>query len=680
VTPLLALHDLTVRYATETGPLTATRNVSFELTAGQALGIVGESGSGKTTIAGAILNLLGHGATIEGRILFEGVDLCSLGAKPRRRLLGRRIGAVFQDPFAALNPAMTIGRHIMEPLVAHLGLTPPAAFERACELLTDMQIDHPRRVAAAYPHQLSGGMRQRALLAAALACEPPLLILDEPTTALDVTLEAQILALLADLRRRKAVSLLFISHNLAVVREVCDELVVLYASQIVEQGAAADVLRHPQHPYTKGLIASLPRLAPAAREGRLQSIAGRMASLDRPPSGCFFHPRCPFAQPRCCTEVQSIADLGGRRVRCWKAAELGDWPIATATGAASSLVDRSAPLVRAIDLSKRFRTVSGLGALRIDASGRMPLLRYQPTWTKAVDAVSLSIAPGEVVGLVGESGCGKSTLGRLLLRLLDCSAGRVEFDGVDLRRLVSKPLRRFRQSAQIVFQNADSSLNPRLSVGEAIERPLVLFDSGPPSNRDRRVLELLDMVQLPRAFRARYPHQLSGGEKQRVAIARALATEPRFIVCAEPVSALDASVQATIINLMADLRDAFGLAYLFISHDLAVVAQLADRIAVMYRGGLCEIGSTADVLASPSHPYTRALLSSVPQITTDIAVSRARQLNPSATAIPAPTTGCRFQARCPHRLGAVCENMAPQLRPLSQTHSVACHLDGTPLN
>ena len=318
MTPLLAVRDLSVTYTTDAGRLTAARAVSFDLAAGEALGLVGESGSGKSTIAGAILGLLGEGAVVEGRILFEGIDLCRLDGKHRRKLLGQRIGAVFQDPFTALNPAMTVGRHIMEPLIEHLKLSPKSAFERACELLAEMRIDQPHGVASAYPHQLSGGMRQRALIAAAVACEPPLLILDEPTTALDVTIEAQILTLLADLRQRKQVALLFISHNLAVVRELCDRIAVLYASQMVEQGAAAEVLLRPLHPYTKGLIASLPPLRVASRVVRLPSIGGHPAGLAAPPSGCFFHPRCAFAEPRCAVEPQEIAVAGGRSVRCWK--------------------------------------------------------------------------------------------------------------------------------------------------------------------------------------------------------------------------------------------------------------------------------------------------------------------------------------------------------------------------
>ena len=676
MTPLLALRDLTVTYATEAGGLTAVRAVSFDLAAGEALGLVGESGSGKSTIAGAILDLLGDGATVEGHILFESVDLGGLDAKRRRKLLGRRIGAVFQDPFTALDPAMTVGRQIAEPLVEHLRLHPRAAMERACELLADMGIDQPRRVVAAYPHQLSGGMRQRALIAAAVACEPPLLVLDEPTTALDVTVEAQILSLLAELRQRKQVGVLFISHNLAVVRELCDRVAVLYASQIVEQGTAGEVLRQPLHPYGKGLIASLPPLRPAERASRLPSISGRPAGLGAPPSGCFFHPRCAFAEHRCRAEPQALFDVGsGRSVRCWKYDATGNWPSATPPGLTRTRAAADATLVRAVALRKRFPVARGLTALNLDWSGRLPRLRYRLTYTTAVDRISLSIDTGETLGLVGESGCGKSTLGRLLLRLIKASSGTVEFAGVDVQHLDGRALRRFRQGTQIVFQNADSSLNPRLSVAEAIGRPLYLFNGGTSAQRERRVLELLDMVQLPRSYSKRYPFQLSGGERQRVAIARALATRPRFIVCDEPVSALDVSVQATIINLLADLRDAFGLSYLFISHDLAVVAQLAGRIAVMYRGSICELGSAHDVLCSPRHPYTQALLAAVPQLRAHgfpAAALPARGI-PSAAEDAGP--GCRFKARCPHKIDGICETVAPPLRHLSLTHQVACHLD-----
>ncbi len=668
--PLLEIRNLTIRYREGDRQITAVRDVSFAIKPGGSLAIVGESGSGKSSVAGAVLDFLGPGAEVTGAILFEGQDIAGLSPAQRRRMLGRRIGAVFQDPFTALNPALRIGRQIAEPMVQHLGLALPEALGRAEIALREMGIDRAAEVARAFPHQLSGGMKQRALIAAALACGPSLLILDEPTTALDVTIEAQILRLLSRLRRDTSVGLLFISHNLGVVRRLCDDVAVMYASQLVELGDVRSVLERPAHPYSKGLLASRPPLAAASRGSRLAAIAGQMPTDPAPDAGCVFAPRCPFHEPRCSASPQLVAiSPDGHQVRCWKSGALGPWSGQEVVAVEEPVFRRGDALVNVTGLSKTFDTRPPFTAWRLSIAGGRPLLYKRPRRAPAVNDVTFSISPGEVLGLVGESGCGKSTLGRLLLQLLRQSDGSVEFDGADIARLSAQALAPFRRQAQIVFQNVGSSLNPRLSVGEALARPLALFNLAKPRERIQRVEALLEMVRLPGAYRKRFPHQLSGGERQRVAIARALATEPRFVVCDEPVSALDVSVQATIVNLLADLRDAFGLSYLFISHDLAVVAQLSDRIAVMYRGQICEIGTAAEVLAPPHHPYTEILLASAADD------EPAAVPEGASGELAAGHVGCVFAARCPHKLESICDGEAPPLRVLSASHAIACHLD-----
>jgi peptide/nickel transport system ATP-binding protein len=606
---MLLIDDLTVRYRTPGGEIEALSSISLKASKGSTLALVGESGSGKSTVALAAMGLLPQEATIpSGRILFDGQDIMMMNAEERRRLRGSRIGLIFQDPFSVLNPSLRIGDQVGEGLVHHRGFSTKRALARAIELLDEVGIVKPEAVAKAYPHELSGGMRQRALIAGALASEPDLLILDEPTTALDVTIEAQILDLLEQLRRQRGLTMVFISHNLGVVRRIADEVAVLYAGQIVEQGRTEDVLQRPIHPYAKGLLAAIPRLG--EKRGRLAAIPGRLPDLRNPPSGCRFAKRCPFAMPDS-DKPQILRELGDRQVRCTNAETLRDtpWPRLSEgeQSAAIAPSPQASPVVAVENLTKTFALRSGLAF-----KGWRPVAIS--TQMRAVDDISIEVAAGEVLGLVGESGSGKTTLGRSILRLVEPDSGSIRIAGEMVSGKPQRALEAMRRTAQIVFQNPDSSLNPRKTIGELLARPIERFGLAPAGEISARVRQLLDLVRLPAHYVDRYAHQMSGGEKQRVGIARALATEPRFIVCDEPVSALDVSVQAAIVNLLADLRDRLGVAYLFISHDISVVAHLADRVAVMHHGKIVEVGPADEVMSAPKHAYTIKLLSVVPRV------------------------------------------------------------------
>ena len=681
---VLDVGSLTVSYATRHGRVSALRDVGFSIRAGETLALVGESGSGKSTVSLTVMGLLGPEAKIHsGNMLFNGQDLRRLTPAQWQALRGDRISIVFQDPYSSLNPGLPIGLQVAEPLIFHRGLSEAAALDQAVEALAEVGLPHPRELARAYPHQLSGGMQQRALIATALICDPALVILDEPTTALDVTVEAQILDLLDELRRRRGLSMLFITHNLGLVNRICDTVCVLYAGSVIEYGPTAQVLSAPAHPYTKGLLTSVPRLEPVHRRARLIPIAGKFPDLTALPTGCVFHPRCAYVEAACRENAQAMAPVaGGHAVRCWKSVVISAVPPTTASPQRVAVPPRAAAtqgewLLEVKGLRKIYPLSTRLTRARLRIPGTrasIPWFRLERIEVHAIDGVSLAIGSGETLGLVGESGCGKSTLGRCAVRLLEPSGGSILFRGRDISREDRKHLRTFRGLAQIVFQNPISSLNPRKTVGATIDRSLANFSGLSGTRALARRTEILEQVGLAGSYADRYPHQLSGGERQRVGIARAIATGPKFIVCDEPVSALDVSVQATVLNLLADLRDQLGLSYLFISHDLSVVAHIADRIAVMYAGTICEEGPTDAILAPPYHPYTETLLSAIPS--PDPAIARTVRIQPRFDGVigTAPTIGCVYHQRCPRKIGKICEESPPPIVHAAPGHRIACHL------
>ncbi len=675
---LLDVDGLRVEFAINGGTWPVVEDLSFSVDPGRTLGLVGESGSGKTVSALAVMGLLPRpvARVTAGTVQFQGRNLLDLEAKALRAVRGDQIAMIFQDPMTCLNPAFTVGNQIAEQVRAHRDVSRKEAHRIAVEMLDRVEIPSAASRAGNYPHQFSGGMRQRVMIAMALSCSPKLLIADEPTTALDVTTEAQILDLLHTLSVEESMAMIFVTHDLGVIAEVADEVVVMYAGQKAEQATASSLFLRPRHPYTEALLSSMPQSTPIG--SALPVIPGVVPRPEDFPATCRFRERCRHAVEACGTTVVELRPVGGPDVdpsgpdggwaRCLRQDELhlSGAGAARHSGPASPPVPPSEkPAVSAAlsvrDLAKRFPTRSGV-------------LQRVTGGVDAVDGVSLDIPAGTTLGLVGESGSGKSTLARLVVRIVEPTAGSVVVDGTDVSVLSGSELGRSRRQMQMVFQDPYSSLDPSHTIGDTVSEPLVLHTDLKAGPRRQRTRELLALVGLGDVPLDRYPHQFSGGQRQRIAIARALAVNPSLLVCDEAVSALDVSTQAQVLNLLADLQRELGTAYLFITHDLSVVRHIADRIAVMYLGQIVEEGPAAQVLDRPAHPYTAALLSAIPVPDPSVARTRRRVVLPGEVDTePGRRTGCRFAPRCAFAMD-VCRRVDPDPFAAEGDTSVRCHL------
>ena len=670
--PILEIENLSISFFTRRGEIPAVMDFSAEVRPGEAVGLVGESGCGKSTVALGVMRDLGvNGRIVGGTVRFKGRDLATMSERELRDIRGSEIAMIYQEPMASLNPSMKVGQQLAEVPILHEGVSAQEARGRALEVVTDVKLPDPERILKSYPHQLSGGQQQRIVIAMALMSKPSLLILDEPTTALDVTVEAAVVDLVKDLGRKYGTSMLFISHNLGLVLETCDRICVMYSGEAVETGSVAEVFDRMRHPYTEALFRSIP-LPGADKNARpLVAIRGNFPLPHERPPGCNFGPRCDyFERGRCDAGAVAMEEVEGRErhlSRCLKFREI-DWdaPVAAApeTGAGAG----GKAILKVDSLKKHYEVAAN--ALFGDSGARKVV--------KANETLSFEAHESETLAIVGESGCGKSTFAKVLLGLETATSGAIELDG---ERVEDVPVeRRGTQTVadvQMVFQNPFDTLNPSMTVGRQIVRALEVFGHGA-SDAERRdeMLRLLDLVKLPREFAERMPRQLSGGQKQRVGIARAFAGGARVVVADEPVSALDVSVQAAVTDLLMEIQREKRTTLLFISHDLSIVRYLSDRVMVMYLGHVVELGSTGQVFSPPYHPYTEALLSAVPIADTSVR-KRHIVLEGDIPSAMDPPSGCPFQTRCRWKSEApdgICEREVPPVRTLADGHQVKCHL------
>jgi oligopeptide/dipeptide ABC transporter ATP-binding protein len=675
--PVLQIEDLSTHIQLTKSVVQAVGNVDLRIEPGETVGLVGESGCGKSMTGLSILGLLPPGGQIvNGSIKLEGKELVGLPKEDLQHIRGNEIAMIFQDPLTSLDPTKSIGYQVAEPVRLHRGASKAEAMERAAEVLGLVGLPKPRERLSDFPHQLSGGLRQRVMIAMALTCEPKLLIADEPTTALDVTIQAQILALLDDLKERTGMAMLLITHDMGVIAGHADRIHVMYAGRMVESTNTDLLFSHMRHPYTQSLLASIPRLSQDATQ-RLLNIPGIPPDLSNPPDGCRFAARCSRATDKCRVDEPPLTgESADHLFSCWhpvngplplnveKPASPAVGAVAVAAHDAHDAADPAAdgtPLLEVRNLVKEFPITAGA------------ILQRKVGSVKAVSDVSFTVHAGETFGLVGESGCGKTTIGRMVVALEQPSSGQVNLRGLNVSALSGGALRKTRRDLQLMFQDPYSSLDPRMRVGAIIGEPLSIQHVGTRQQQRERVFELLDEVGLPRNAVERYPHEFSGGQRQRIGLARALTLNPRVIVADEPVSALDVSIRAQVLNLMKRLQADYDLTFIVISHDLAVVKYMANRIGVMYLGKLVELGSGDDIYQRAAHPYTAGLIATIP--VPEPVEARATANVGIKGELPSPVnppSGCRFRTRCPFAQ-ELCAQEEPPLRSFGPGHMAACH-------
>ena len=676
VEPILEIDKLNISFFVRAGEIPAVMDFSCKVMPGEAMGLVGESGCGKSTVALGIMRDMGNrGKIVGGSIKFHGRDMGDMSEEELRAIRGSKIAMIYQEPMASLNPAMKIGKQLMEVPIIHDGASKDVAYKRGLEMLDAVKLPDPARIMGAYPHQISGGQQQRIVIAMALLSKPDLLLLDEPTTALDVTVEAGIVQLIKELARETGTSMLFISHNLGLILETCDRITVMYSGEAVETGSVHEVFDQMRHPYTQGLFNSIPLPGADKNTRPLVSIPGQLPlPMDRP-RGCNFGPRCAHYVEDICNagpiSMQPIDTEGLHRSRCLRTSDI-DWFADTERPVVSNPAEPGDVVLDVRDLKKYY----DVAANQIFGGG-------DSRTVKANESITLTARESETVAIVGESGCGKSTLAKVLLGLETATDGQVMLGAVNIGNTeVTDRDTDTVASVQMVFQNPFDTLNPSHSVGSQIMRTLEKFDIGADQDdRRERMLELLDLVKLPRAFAERMPRQLSGGQKQRIGVARAFAGRPKLVVADEPVSALDVSVQAAVTELLMEIQRESKTTMLFISHDLSVVRYIADRVVVMYLGHIVEQGTTDDIFSPPYHPYTEALLSAIPIADTSVKKKHI-VLEGDIPSAMNPPRGCPFQTRCRYKetVGKdLCETEIPPVRSLANGHAVKCHMSDADL-